>query len=164
MFLAPHLGYVVGLLHDLAGRRAPGERYFDAARGHIERTVHECLVDKPLRKRVERLVEHEQPLLRALELGERGSEVPIVQLARRDKFFRRHGPGKLFRHLPREHGHAEMLGEQSRLPAFAVFQELHDDDAAACGEHAKGEAHRRRGLAFAVAMIHVDHTPSSIMR
>ena len=59
---------------------------------------------------------------------------------------------------------AEMLGEQARLPAFAVFQELHDDDAAACGEHAKGEAHRRRGLAFAVAMIHVDHTPSSIMR
>lgn len=33
-----------------------------------------------------------------------------------------------------------MLGEQARLPAFAVFKELHDDDAAACGEHAKGEA------------------------
>ena len=45
-----------------------------------------------------------------------------------------------------------------------IFQELHDDDAAACGEHAKGEPHRSRGLAFAVAMIHVDHTPSSIMR
>ncbi len=57
-----------------------------------------------------------------------------------------------------------MLSEQAHLPAFAVFQELHDDDAAACSEHAKGEAHRRRGLAFAVAMIHVDHTPSSIMR
>ena len=57
-----------------------------------------------------------------------------------------------------------MPGEQARLPAFAVFQELHDDDAAACGKHAKGEPHRRRGLAFAVAMIHVDHTPSSIMR
>ena len=85
MFLAPHLGYVVGLLHDLAGRRTPGERYFNAARGHIERAVHESLVDKPFRKRVERLVEHEQPLLSALELGERRSEVPIVQLARRGK-------------------------------------------------------------------------------
>ena len=49
-------------------------------------------------------------------------------------------------------------GHPNWLPSFF------DDDAAACGEHAKGEAHRRRGLAFAVAMIHVDHTPSSIMR
>ena len=48
-----------------------------------------------------------------------------------------------------------MLGEQAHLPAFAVFQELHDDDAAACGEHAKGEAHRRRGLAFAVTGVNV---------
>lgn len=50
VFLAPHLGYVVGLLHDLAGRRTPGERYFNAARGHIERAVHESLVDKPFQK------------------------------------------------------------------------------------------------------------------